>query len=119
MLGEIKYQPIPIAVDAANDELTIEADTDKLYGRCTGIFISVPNNSVITSTMRVELNGKEIFPDGYEIKMINTTEDVPPDDRFYVLNEPAKGSRMKAKYKDAGLATTYPYTAILYLKLEK
>ncbi len=120
MLGDIKYQPIAISVASANAQVTVEADTDKLYSRCTGIFISVPSDSVITSTLsRLELGGKELFPDGYEIKMLNTTGDVPVDERYYELNEPAKGARLKTKYNDSGLFTgTYPYTAILYMRLE-
>src|ERR1044072_3889976 len=104
MLGDIKYQPIIITVSEANAQVIVEADTDKLYARCTGIFISVPDASVISSTLsRFEINGKEIFPDGYEIKMVNTTSDVPVDNRYYELNEPAKGSRLKTKYNDSGL----------------
>jgi hypothetical protein len=120
MLGDLKYQPIPITVSSSGDEIPVEADTDKLYSRCTGIFISLPDTSVLTSTLsRVELGGKELFPDGYEVKMLNATEDVPVDQRFYELNEPARGARFRTKYTDAGIADAYPYTAVLYLRLEK
>jgi hypothetical protein len=119
MLGEIKYQPIQITVASSGAIVTVEADTDKLYARCTGIFISVPDPGVITSTLaRVELAGKELFPEGYEVKMLNTTEDVPIDERYCELDEPAKGARLKTQYRDSGLADVYPYTAILYLRLQ-
>lgn len=119
MLGDIKYQPIVITINSASQVVTVEADTDKLYSFCTGIFFSTPETEVETSTLsRLEIGGKEIFPDGYEIKMITTSTDVPIDERYCELNEPAKGARIKTKYNDAGLASAYPYTVILYLRLE-
>lgn len=119
MLGDIKYQPIVISVNSANQVVTIEADTDKLYANLTGIFFSIPDETVETSTIsRLEIGGNEIFPDGYEIKMITATKDVAIDERYYKLNEPAKGARLKTKYNDSGMSGAYPYTVILYLRLE-
>lgn len=119
MLGDIKYQPIIITVPSSEATVTVEADTDKLYERCTGIFISIPDMDAGTSTLsRLEIGGKEIFPDGYEVKMITSTEDVPVDQRYYELNECAKGARLKTEYTDSGDYGDYPYTAILYLRLQ-
>jgi hypothetical protein len=119
MLGDIKYQPIIITVSSSGETVTVEADTDKLYARCTGIYISVPDEDVLTSTLsKLELGGKELFPDGYEVKMLNTSNDVPLDQLYYELNEPAKGARLKTSYTDSGMTGTYPYNAILYLRLE-
>lgn len=119
MLGDIKYQPIYITIPSSGDEIPVEVDIDKLYARCTGIYMTTPSEDVITSTLsKLEIGGKEIFPDGYEVKMLSTTQDVPLDERYSELNEPAAGARLKTSYTDSGQSGTYPYTAVLYLRLE-
>lgn len=122
MLGDIKYQPITFSVPSSGAQVTVEADTDKLYEHCTGIFVSIPDEDIggMTSSTfsRMDLGGKELFPDGYEVKMLNTSRDVPPDERYTVFDHPAKGARFKTKYTDSTFAGAYPYSVTIYLRLE-
>ena len=119
MLGDIKYQPIIITVPSSGAQVTVEADTDKLYERCTGIYVSLPSDEMFSSYFsRFELGGKELFPDRYEVKMLTGSEHVPCDELYYQVNECAKGARLKTAYNDSGLSSSYPYTAVLYLRLQ-
>lgn len=116
-----KYQLLKYTISAASESVKIEAETDKLYKRCTGIHVTqtVSSNAIDSTLNNFKINSKEIFPEGFEVKMINTGQDVSPEDRFYKLDEPAAGSKIEGTYTDKGNAAIYPYTLIIYLRLEK
>lgn len=119
MNANIKYQPLIYKVLSSGEEVTIDADADKLYKRITGIHASVGDaDAVLTSTIALNINGKEIFPSGFEIKMITTGQEVSPNERYFDLEEPAAGTKIKGIYKDGATASAYPYQFIIYLKLE-
>ena len=72
-----------------------------------------------SSTINLIINDKEIFPDTFEVKVLNCDSYIPVNDRFYLLDEPADGSTIKIKIKDGAMAgVIYPYNINVYLKLE-
>ncbi len=97
--------------------MRIDADTDRHYERVSGLMMSLPNDDV-RATMELNINNEEVFPEAYEIKLLTSSTQVAPDERFYTLNSQAKGSRIELKYQDSGSSREYPYRAILYLRLE-
>lgn len=116
-MSEIKYQIIKIDVTSANQKVRFWADTERHYSKVTGLMLSVPYSD-IRGSIELNINNSEIFPEDYEIKLLTTTENVAPDDRFYSVVSEAKGSRVEGKLQDNGTSRTYPYTALLYLRLE-
>jgi hypothetical protein len=118
MLGNIKYQPIPITVQFANEQIGIEVETDKLYAKLTGVFVNVVKEAVSSTFTKVSIGSEEIFPDGYEVRMLTSDLGVPVDGLYYELDEAAAGLKFKTTYRDSGLAASYPYTAVIYLRLE-
>ena len=119
---QIKYQIVRVTIPAAGEMVNINANTDKLYKKITGILVTVPHmvSFLNRSTLNLLLNDKELFPDDFEVKLITCDSYVPTNERFYLLDEIADGSTVKGKFKDgADAGVVYPYTANIYLKLEE
>ncbi len=119
MRRPIKYQILKLVITGAGS-FPFNAESDKAYKRVTGIHFSSSDTNALKDTVftKLEIDSNEIFPEGHEVKMIRTGEEVAPDDRFYPLNERAEGSTIIGSVKDAGNAATYPYNAYIYLRLE-
>ena len=119
MRRPIKYQLLKLAINAAGS-FPINAEVDKAYKQVTGIQYSCTDvNSLKDAVLtKFEIDNNEIFPDGYEVKMILTGQEVSPDARYHALNERGEGSTIVGMFKDAGNAGTYPYNAYFYLRLE-
>ena len=117
----IKYQVIKLNVPSAGATVSVTTNTDKLYKNIIGIMASMPYQVSFadSSTINVVINDKEIFPDTFEVKVLNCDSYIPVNDRFYLLDEPADGSTVKIRFKDGAMAgVAYPYVANVYLKLE-
>lgn len=120
-----KYQLIRAKVNNPGETVKFSAETDKLYQRVQGIYVSLPNdNSHFGSTLELRIAEQEIFPEGFESKLLATSQHVPPGDRFAMFDtdEPieAKGSHVEGRFTDGGFAAgvTFPYTLNIYLKLK-
>ncbi|MFH0895400.1 MAG: hypothetical protein V2A54_13270 [Bacteroidota bacterium] len=120
-----KYQLIKINVESSGQTVKFSADTDKLYAKVQGLFISLPKDeSHFGSTIELRIADQEIFPDGYETKMLTCNQSTSPNERFFLFdkdeNVDAGGSYVDGRYTDGGFSTgiTFPYTAVLYLKLK-
>ncbi|HEY4789104.1 MAG TPA: hypothetical protein VIH57_23810 [Bacteroidales bacterium] len=121
-MNAIKYQIIKVNVPNQGAIVNINVNSDKLYKRITGIVITAPYTVPFLnmSTISLQINDKEIFPDDFEVKLLTSDQAVSVNDRFYLLDEVADGSTIKGKYKDGNLnVVCYPYTANIYLKLEE
>ncbi len=119
MRRPIKYQLLKLAITGAG-AFPINAEADKAYKRITGINYSTTDTNALKDSVftKFEIDSNEIFPDGFEVKMIQTGQEVPPNDRYYPLNERAEGSTIVGSFKDAGNAAAYPYNVYIYLRLE-
>lgn len=119
MTTNVKYQPLIYKVNTPGQQVSIDAETDKLYKRVIGLYASVGDSDAVnTSTIALSINSKEIFPTGFEIKMITTGQEVSPNDRYFDLDEPAAGTKVTGTYTDGATASAYPYQFIIYLKLD-
>jgi hypothetical protein len=118
----IKYQLVKLQVTKKGDMVNINTSSDKLYKRITGILITAPwiTPSVNWSTITLQINDKEIFPDDFEARLITFEQMVPANERFFLLDEPADGSTIKGRYTDIGdFALEYPHTVRIYFRLEE
>ena len=118
-MSKVKYQLIKFTVPQAGAVVNINANSDRLYKRITGFFASLPTDNAFTgSTLQLYVNDQEVFPEGYEAKMITCGNQVAPNQRFYTGEEEAAGSTIRGKFTDGSQAGAYPYNGTLYLKLE-
>jgi hypothetical protein len=118
----IKYQLLKLQVVNKGATVNINTNSDKLYKRITGIMITAPfiQPSLNWSTLSLQINDKEIFPDDFEARLIAFEQMVPANERFFLLDEPADGSTIKGRYTDIGeFAVDYPHVVRVYLRLEE
>jgi len=123
-MSEIKYQILKIKVNRQNDNIKFALDTDKKYKRITGIFASLPEDknyrALFETTLELRVADVEIFPEGFEIKMLNCGQQVSPNNRFFdQIEQEARGNQITGRYIDGGNGSNYPYVAKIYLKLEE
>lgn len=119
-MSKFKYQLIKFNVAQAGDVVNVNANSDRLYKRISGIFASLPSDKAFPgSTLQLYVNDQEVFPENYEVKMITCSEHVSGNERYYDLQEEALGSTIRGKFTDGGQAGNYPYTGTLYLRLEE
>ena len=118
----IKYQILKVNVPNAAEPVNINTTTDKMYKRITGILVSFPFYSYFyqRSTLSLQINDKEIFPEDFDVKLISYGVGVPTNELFFLLDEEAAGSTIKGKFRDGGdtMGFPYPYTVNIYLRLE-
>ena len=120
MRRPIKYQIIKLTITGAGN-FPISAETDKAYKKVTGLQYSGTDTAALKDAVftKFEIDSNEIFPDGFEVKLIQTGQEVSPNKRFHDdIEERADGSTVSGSFQDAGNATAYPYNARIYLRLE-
>ncbi len=115
---KIKYQQITIQVTNPNQEYPIEAETDKLYNRVTGINVVMGDDKNKFSTLELDINMVEVFPEKFEVLRVMFRNQVPFGYEYHELNEVANGSKVKGKFKDVNNGAAYPYSMTLSLRLE-
>ena len=115
---KIKYQQITLTVASSGQEIAIDFETDKLYKKATGVNLVLSDDKNKFSTIELEINTQEVFPENFEALRLMFRDQVPFGYEYHELNEPASGSRVKGKYKDVPTGGTYPYKVIISLRLE-
>jgi len=115
---KIKYQQLIYKIESAEQQIVVDAETDKLYKRVTGINVVLTDPKNKFSTIELEINTVDIFPENFEVLRLLFREQVPFGYEYHTLNEKAEGSKVKGKYKDINNGGTYPYNLIISLRLE-
>lgn len=114
---KIKYQHISFTVNNAGQEITIDAETDKLYNTCTGINVLLSDTNASFSKLQLDINGQEVFPVNFEVIRVRFRTQAPFGYDYHTLDEVAGGSKIKGKYTDNKQAS-YPYEVTLSFRLE-
>lgn len=122
-LRKIKYQLVPLTITAASQSVSTSAvTTDRNYKRVKGIALNVSDAAAAEEGTfdKFEINSREIYPAGFETKLISCGQDVPPNDRYdKEVDEAAENSTVNITYTDGNaVGTAFPYTINVYLLLE-
>lgn len=109
-----KFKTFRLSVPSAGAVVSLDSETDLMYEVVDGVKAITSNpNAKHGSTLNLAINDEEIFPEGFDLINITSTEDCPVDQRFYTdngkLEIPAKGSTVKIRYTDGSNADSYPY----------
>ena len=125
----IRFQLIPIVVPAnSTASIHFATNTDKSYDRVIGVCLQKP---VLYNDKNIEVSDEanfyllidreEIFPMDFDSRLLEYSENIPVDDRFYTekgaFNEKARGSEVKLIYQPK-VAVPQTYTVYLVLKLK-
>ena len=112
-----------LQVGAAGSITTQTFELDKTVEKVHGILFASDRDDLMyyRGSGKVEINSDEIFPEGYETKLLMSGLNVSPNDRFYNLGGVPPGNfKLKVDYKDtpdARLAFAN-YRVSIYLDVE-
>ncbi len=114
---KVKLQQIMFTITSAGQSHDIDVESDKLYNTCTGVNVLLTDNNARFSTLQLDVNGTEVFPEHFEVVRVRFRPNAPFGFDYHGLDEVAGGSRIKGKYTDDSRAI-YPYTVSISLRLE-
>lgn len=98
-------------------------ELDKTVEKVHGLLFASDRDDLTyyRGSAKVEINSEEIFPEGYETKLLMSGLNVSPNDRFYNIGGVLPGNfKVKVEYKDTAdtkLAFS-PYRVSIYLDVE-
>jgi len=121
-MGTIRKRfDIQVAQEAAN--VAAKFELDKTVKSITGIVITSDREDLLfyRGTQKIEVNGVEHFPDGYETKLLMMSLNIPQDYRYYNMKNTVPGngiinfSYTDNKHPQFAFA---PYRVSLYVECE-
>lgn len=112
-----------IDVTAANALHTKTFELDKTVEKVHGVLFSSDRDDLMyyRGSAKVEINSDEIFPEGYESKLLMSGLNVSPNERYYNLGGVLPGNfKVKVEYKDTADARLQfaAYRVSIYLDVE-
>jgi hypothetical protein len=112
-----------IDVTAANAIHTKTFELDKTVEKVHGLLFSSDRDDLMyyRGSGKIEINSDEIFPEGYETKLLMSGLNVSPNERYYNLGGVLPGNfKVKVEYKDTADARLQfvPYRVTIYLDVE-
>jgi len=118
--GNVEYEKIEIAVTSDGGETTFDHTTEIDHNRIIGITqVFSDSDALPDSTLELDVDGEEIFPAGFESKLIATGQEVPPDDKWvHYIDRPVKQVRVTGKFTDGSALSSFAaYKANIYLMM--
>jgi hypothetical protein len=125
-----KFQQIRITVNHPGEAMRLSTQTDKLYARIRGIYVSLPQENLVAGTLLgLKVNGQEVFEELHEVKLLTSGNQVAPNQKFFLFEEhlDAGGSAIEGRLTDGAAIVDpapgdlpvegYPYEAKIYLWL--
>jgi hypothetical protein len=112
-----------IDVTAANALHTQTFELDKTVEKVHGLLFSSDRDDLMyyRGSGKIEINSDEIFPEGYETKLLMSGLNVSPNERYYNLGGVLPGNfKVKVEYKDTADARLQfvPYRVSIYLDVD-
>lgn len=98
-------------------------ELDKTITKVHGLLLESSRDDLLyyRGTGKIEVNRREIFPEGYACKLLMTGINVSPNHRYFELGgiEPGNGN-VRMEYKDnlSTIVNFIPYRISLYLDCE-
>lgn len=112
---------VEVSITAANQRVKDKIEVDKHAAAIIGVALTSNLDEMLyyRGSQRIVINEKEIYPEGYESKMLMQGINVPANDRIIRLGEEiAPGNRVvELDYTDANhvAALFTPYKVRLYV----
>lgn len=106
---QIIKERFDILVTAENQTYKAEFELDKHAKYLLGISITSNREDLLyhRGSHRMQLSDKELFPEGFEAKLLMAGLNVPPDQRMVTLGElPTGNATLDVSFKDTPTAFT-------------
>jgi hypothetical protein len=122
-MQNLQFKRFDLLVTAPDKPFAQEFELDKSVGCIKGIHFTSDREDLMfyRGTQKIEINGKEYFPEDYESKLLMSSVNVPPNFRYYNTgNIEVINGKIKVSYTDKThpLAFFQPYRVSLYVKTE-
>lgn len=124
MLRKRRFQMVDISVTAANQTVQQDTELDKNFKKVKALQVLFSNvNAVQGGTFSdggLLIQDKVVFDPGFQLKMLWSNHNgVGVKERWYPMDDPAAGARLKFTFKDNGgfAAVGAAYTVTLVLEL--
>jgi hypothetical protein len=122
-MGKRVKKRFDVDVATANQLHTKTFELDKNTEKVHGLLFSSDRDDLMyyRGSAKVEMNSDEIFPEGYESKLLMSGLNVSPNDRYYNLGGIPPGNfKVKVDYKDTtdGRLAFTAYRVSIYLDVE-
>lgn len=122
-MGKRVKKRYDLQVNAAGTLTTQIFELDKTVEKVHGILFASDRDDLTyyRGSAKVEINSEEIFPEGYETKLLMSGLNVSPNDRFYNLGGVLPGNfKVKVEYKDTADSRLafVSYRVSIYLDVE-
>jgi hypothetical protein len=114
---------IDIQVTAANTKFSEQLEMEKTVVAIRGLALTSDRDDLLyfRGSQRIEINRDELFPDGYESKLLMTGVGVSSNDKFYKMDNMKPGNGVvRIDYQDTndGRTQFFPYRVRLYIDCE-
>lgn len=114
----LKRYDLQVTVERGKVQATFNLDKDIKF--INGLLMSTDREDLMyyRGSQKIEINGKEIFPEGYESKLLMSGLNITPKQRFYDMGELPTGNgiiKLSFQDNDSLVAGFGPYRASLYL----
>ncbi len=116
----VEYEKVEIKVMQPGQEISFSHTTEIDHTRIIGIAQVFSNEKAVpNSVIRLSVDGQEVFPSGFESKLIYTGQEVPPDERFVqFIDREAKQIKVEGVFTDGNALNPFvPYNANIYLRM--
>jgi len=116
----VEFEKIEINVAGSGQKISFSHTTEIDHSRIIGIAQVFSNESALPdSTLELDIDGQEVFPAGFESKLVYSGMEVPPDDRYFqYLDRPVNQIKITGKFTDGGALSSFAaYTANIYLMM--
>lgn len=116
----VEYEKIEIAVNTSGENVAFTHTTEIDHTRIIGIAQVFSNDMALSnSRLKLSVDGEQIFPTGFECKLIYAGQEVPPDEKFLTyINREARQVKVEGTFTDGGSLEPFkPYTANIYLRM--
>ena len=102
---------------------TLELPKHTTFVKGVQLLSDHPDRLYYRGSQRIEIGGQEIFPEGFDSKILMSSLSVPPRERFFDLGQVLPGDLLvKIRYKDTlhpNAAFEQGYTVRILLLLEE
>lgn len=113
-----------VAITAADKTYSQSFELDKTITFIKGILLTADKEDALyyRGSQKIEVNKQEVFPEGYESKLLMSGINISPNQRYYVLDNLAVGNGIvKIEYRDQNDSrlSFEPYRVSIYLDCEQ
>ena len=116
----VEYEKIELKVIESGENVPFTHTTEIDHTRIIGISQVFSNDKAVpNSRLKLSVEGQQIFPSGFESKLIHAGQEVPPDEKFLTyINREAHQVKVEGTFTDGGSLEPFePYTANIYLRM--